>query len=324
MELGRLAQYLNIGSHDPFLGISCDLFNVGETPTLLEMNFTIITPSLNYGRVLEDCLKSVASQMDPSSAHGPGGSETAPPCVTLEHLVIDGGSTDNSAEIAARFPHVTWIQEPDEGMSDAINKGFDRAKGDWVMWLNADDRLKPGALARMMEFLKKSQADVVYGDWDFVDESGAFLRHVRAPRWSMFVHVHHHCYVGSTAAFYRRQSVVDQGQRLRTDFRYVMDGEFYARLHARGKQFEHVPVNVADFRLHGGNASQRHLGKTREMETILVAERQHVESRAIRRMYGLTLFEDPYLNGLVDGVLWIVARVWKAVSRLRLRRSVNR
>jgi glycosyltransferase involved in cell wall biosynthesis len=314
------------------------VLNAGETPMLLAMNFTIITPSLNYGRFLGDCLESVAAQMEASkerrnpsadahvdplrgakhcelNLHGQGGSETASPCVSLEHLVIDGGSTDESARVAAGFPGVTWIQESDQGMSDAINKGFDRATGDWVMWLNADDRLKPGALARMIQYLGKSDADVVYGDWDFVDESGKFMRHVTSPKWSMFVHVHHHCFVGSTSAFYRRQSVVDQGHRLRKDFRYVMDGEFYARLHAVGKRFEHVPVNVADFRLHGANASQRHLGKTRDMETILAAEKQHVESRAIRRAYGVTLFEDPYLNGWVDGVLWVIAKGWKKVLR---------
>ncbi len=263
------------------------------------MHFTIITPSLNYGRFLRDCLASVAAQDG----------------VSLEHLVIDGGSSDDSPEVAARFPHAAWTHEPDKGMSDAINKGFARAKGDWVIWLNADDRLKPGALAAMLPLLERSKADVVYGDWDFVDEAGDFLRRVKAPKWSIFAHVHHHCYVGSTAAFYRRSSVIAAGHRLREDFRYVMDGEFYARLHAAGKRFEHVPVNVADFRLHGANASQRHLGKTRDMETILAAERQHVESRAIRRAYGVTLFEDPYLNGLIDGVLWIVAKILKGIMK---------
>ena len=57
-------------------------------------------------------------------------------------------------------------------------------------------------------------------------------------------------------------------------------------------------------------------GKDREMERILAAERQSIESRAIRRVYGITLFEDPYLNGLVDGMLWIVAKGWKAVKKL--------
>ncbi|MEI6177370.1 MAG: glycosyltransferase family 2 protein [Verrucomicrobiota bacterium] len=271
------------------------------------MHITIITPNLNYGRFLGDCLESVAKQI---REH-----ETSP-SVTLEHLLIDGGSTDESSKVASEFPHVTWIQEPDTGMSDAINKGFDRAKGDWVMWLNADDRLKPGALAEMIDFLEKSSADVVYGDWDFVDDKGIFQRHVTAPKWSRFVHVHHHCYIGSTAAFYRRSTILEKGHRLREDFRYVMDGEFYARLDADGMRFEHVPVNVADFRMHGENASQRHLGKTRDLGNALAAERQHVESRAIRRAYGITLFEDPYLNGLVDGVLWLAARAWKTVKKV--------
>lgn len=263
------------------------------------MDFTIITPNLNYGRFLHDCLASVAAQAG----------------VTLEHLVFDAGSTDESAEVAARFPHITWIQEPDRGMSDAINKGFDRARGEWVIWLNADDRFKPGALAEMLEALKRSDADTVYGDYDFINETGALIRRMKVPRWSAFVHIYHHCYVPSTAAFYRRSSVISEGHRLRRDFRYVMDGEFYARLDSIGKKFQHVPVSVADFRMHGNNASQRHLEKTKDMDTILAAERQHVESRAIRRAYGVTHFKDPYLVGLVDGVLSVTARVVKAVIK---------
>lgn len=263
------------------------------------MDFTIITPSLNYGRYLGDCLESVASQEG----------------VSLEHLVIDGGSTDDSAEVAVRFPAVIWTQESDKGMSDAINKGFDRAQGEWVMWLNADDRLKPGALAAMFTALRESGADLVYADYDFIDGTGRLIRQIKVPRWSAFVHVHHCCYIPSTAAFYRKATVIGEGQRLREDFRYVMDGEFYARLDSLGKKFEHVAVNLADFRMHGENASQRQLGRTRDMDRILSAERQHVESRAIRRAYGITLFADPYLNGLVDGVLWLVARGWKGVLK---------
>jgi glycosyltransferase involved in cell wall biosynthesis len=262
-----------------------------------------------------DDLSPGGASLDPVSAHPLGRSCIAPPCFTLEHLVIDGGSTDDSAAVAAGFPHAVWTREPDQGMSDAINKGFDRAKGEWVMWLNADDRLKPGALAAMLPLLETTKADVVYGDWDFVDEGGAFLRHVKSLRWSRFVHVHHHCFIGSTAAFYRRATVIGEGHRLRTDFRYVMDGEFYARLAAAGMSFEHVPVTLADFRMHGGNLSQRHRGKNRDLERILAAEKQYIESRAIRRAYGVTLFEEPYLNGIVDGILWLAAKGWKAVRR---------
>ena len=264
-------------------------------------DFTIITPSLDYGRFLAECLASVALQKG----------------VTLEHLVMDGGSTDDSAAVVAGFPHATWIQQADNGMSQAINRGFDRARGGWVMWLNADDRLKPGALAGLLEVLRSSSEDVVYGDFDFIAEDGGHLRTVRLPGWSPFVHVHHHCYIGSTAAFYRRASVIDAGLRLREDFRYVMDGEFYARLHQAGKTFRHLPGSLAEFRLHGANASMRHLGRARDMDAALKAERQHVESRAIRRVHGVTLFEDPYLNGLVDGVLWIAAKGWKQVLKMK-------
>ncbi len=264
------------------------------------MDFTIITPSLDYGRFLGECLASVAAQEG----------------VILEHLVFDGGSTDDSEKIAANFPHITWRQEPDEGMSDAINKGFACANGKWIMWLNADDRLKPGALATMLGMLEKSDADVIYGDWDFIGETGILQRHITAPRWCRFVHIHHHCYVGSTAAFYRKSTVTDEGLRLDLRFRYAMDSEFYARLDAIGKRFAHVCVNVADFRMHGGNLSLRNHGNSRDMDRILAAERQYVESRAIRRMYGITLFRDPYLNGLIDGFLWIAAKGWKAVLRI--------
>jgi glycosyltransferase involved in cell wall biosynthesis len=288
------------------------------------MKLTIITPSLNYGRYLGECLESVAAQatkerrnLSAENVDKEGGSESAPPCFEIEHIVIDGGSTDESAVVAARFPHVTWIQERDGGMSDAINKGFDRATGEWVMWLNADDRFKPGALAAMVPLLERSTADVVYGDWDFVNATGTFMRKVKAPRWSKFVHIHHHCFIGSTAAFYRKTTVIDGGHRLRSDFRYVMDGEFYARIDAAGMSFEHVPVTVADFRLHGSNLSQRNLGKTRDMEKILAAERQFIESRAIRRAYGITWFRDPYLNGLIDGVLWLAAKAYKGIGKLR-------
>ncbi len=265
------------------------------------MDFTIITPNMNHARFLRECMESVAGQ---------GG-------VELEHLVMDGGSTDNSAEVAAGFPGAIWVSEKDTGMSEAINKGFALAKGDWVMWLNADDFLMPGALAEILHFLKETTADIVYGDIRFVDADGNLIREVHSAPWSMFAHVHHACYVQSTAAFYRSKTVIAEGQRLREDFRYVMDGEFYARLASEGRGFQHVRMEIASFRLHGENASQRHLGKARDMDAAFAAERQHSESRAIRRIYGYTFFSDPYLNGLADGFLWIAAAVWKKILKLR-------
>ncbi len=184
------------------------------------------------------------------------------------------------------------------------------------MWLNADDYLHPGALACILPMLRSASEDVVYGDMRFVDAEGTRIRRVNSAPWSLFVHVHHACYVQSTAAFYRNSTVISEGFRLREDFRYVMDGEYYARLAKAGKSFRHVRMEIASFRLHGENASQRHLGIASDMEEALAAERQHVESRAIRRVHGITLFSDPYLNGLADGCLWIAAAAWKKMLKV--------
>ena len=265
------------------------------------IDVSIITPNLNGAQYLRECLESVAMQNG----------------VRFEHWVMDGGSNDSSEAIVREFPHVLWHQGPDKGMSDAINHGFERAKGEWLIWLNADDRLKPDALRRLVELGRSGAppADVVYGDFEFIDAQGRLIRRLRLPPWSPFISIHHCCYVPSTATLLRKSSVWDAGFRLREDFHYVMDGELYARLGAAGKTFRHLAAPLADFRLHGDNASMRFLGKSRDMDKILQAERQHIESRAIRRAYGITLFQEAYLNGLADGVLWILAKAWKGVRK---------
>ena len=87
--------------------------------------------------------------------------------VTYEHIIFDAGSTDGTLDIIREYDHVDLTVEPDKGMTDAINKGFKKAKGKWVMWLNTDDRFKPGALAALKSYADKHcDADVIYGAWD--------------------------------------------------------------------------------------------------------------------------------------------------------------
>ena len=261
------------------------------------MNFTVVTPSYNYGQYIAECLQSVATQQG----------------VTLEHLVMDAGSTDDTAKVVSEFPHATFFQEPDKGMSDGINKGFLKAKGDWVMWLNADDRLKPGALRTVLDFIHANpDADVVYGGWDYVDVQGAFLRRMAAIPFDRRILVQQGCYIGSTACFFRRSTTIAEGQLLDVDFGYCMDGEYYARLATQGKQFRHIPRILADFRLHDHSISQSSLGK-QDMKNVLRLQRQAAEPRAIRRIYGIKPFRDENLNLIADGVLYHVYRLKKGI-----------
>ncbi len=96
----------------------------------MPIKVSIITPSFNQGRFLTDCIESVLAQVG----------------VEVEHIITDAGSTDETIDVLNRYPHLKRKSESDKGMSDGINKGFLHASGDWVMWLNCDDYLLPGAL----------------------------------------------------------------------------------------------------------------------------------------------------------------------------------
>lgn len=263
------------------------------------MDFTIVTASYNYGHYIGECLRSVAAQQG----------------VTFEHLVMDAGSKDDTATVVAGFPHATFFQEPDRGMTDGINKGFRKAAGEWVMWLNADDRLKPGALLAIKEFAAQHpEADVIYGGWDFIDGAGRFLRRMSLLPFDRRILIQHGCYIGSTACFYRRLTTIAEGHLLDVDFGFCMDGEYYARLAHLGKRFVYLPQILADFRLHEESISQRSIGK-QDLKNLLRIQRQAAEPRALRRFYGVRLFRDEALNNVVDGILYHVYRLKKGLLR---------
>src|ERR1700756_3819113 len=93
------------------------------------LKISIVTPSFNQASFLKEALESVARQNYPA----------------VEHIVVDGGSTDGSVELLKAYSgrngwaHLRWISEPDEGQSDALNKGFKMASGEIIGWLNSDD-----------------------------------------------------------------------------------------------------------------------------------------------------------------------------------------
>jgi len=263
------------------------------------IDFSIVTASYNYGHYIGECLESVAAQEG----------------VHVEHLVMDAGSTDDTLEVVGRYPHASLFQEADKGMSDGINKGFRKAQGRWVMWLNADDRLRPGALAEVKRFAEANvDADVIFGCWNFVDGEGGFIRRMSLFPFRPRILANHGCYIASTSTFYRRESTIGEGHLLSVNFGCVMDGEFFCRLVRAGKRFSYLPVVLADFRLHDESISQRNL-ESSDVNGILARQKQLAESTTIRRVYGWVLFKDEMLNSIVEGVLYHVFRVQKGILK---------
>ncbi|WP_322806323.1 glycosyltransferase family 2 protein [Thermanaerothrix sp.] len=204
---------------------------------------SIITPSLNQGKYLEEAIQSVKIQNYPA----------------YEHIIVDGGSQDETLAILEKYandPSLRWISEPDYGQSNALNKGFQMAKGDFIGWLNADDRYAPGCFHIVSVFLQSHpEVDVVYGDYCFIDKLGKTIS-LRLeidfdPFILRFLHV---LYIPSTATFFRRR-IFDNGHYLREDFHYAMDYEFFLRLSLQGYKFAHIRQHLADFRWHGLNKS---------------------------------------------------------------------
>lgn len=175
----------------------------------------------------------------------------------LEVIVVDDGSTDGSAAIARAFSEVEVIEQPNAGVSVARNTGLARARGDHVVFLDADDILLPGALAAGAEALDADAARVmVYGGTEVIDAAGRPIKpadqevQTVTPRM-IFLGTHPVC----TQSMLRREAVAAAGG-FRPGLAYSEDMELWLRLAARGGTIYCHGRRVAQYRRHGGNAAR--------------------------------------------------------------------
>jgi glycosyltransferase involved in cell wall biosynthesis len=178
---------------------------------------TIVTPCLNAAGTLREALASV-------QAAG-----------SIEHVVVDGGSTDGTLDILREAP-VEWTSEPDDGLSDAMNKGVARARGRFVGWLNADDYYLPGALARVRAVLEANpEAIWLTAPCLIVDGEGREIRRGVTRYKRFFLRRYSRCsllvqnYVAAPATFVRRETLLAVGG-FDGRFKYSMDYDLWLRL----------------------------------------------------------------------------------------------
>lgn len=213
------------------------------------MKISIITPNFNGARYLEECLRSIHSQVVPG--------------LEIEHIVIDGGSRDASLEILKRYQGgiTHLISEPDNGAASAINKGLRLATGEVIGWLNSDDHYCPGALARVAAVMQvHSGRALCFGHCPIFNEAGGEIRKPITKFKEMFFPfscrfmIQSINYISQPAMFFRRSAVESAGP-LREDLRLAFDYEFTLRLWRQGGAV-HVPGGaLAGFRWHPGSLS---------------------------------------------------------------------
>ncbi|WP_020595984.1 glycosyltransferase family 2 protein [Spirosoma panaciterrae] len=215
----------------PYRPSTTDNLDLSKYPKL-----TVVTPSFNQAQYLERTILSVLNQNYPK----------------LEYFIMDGGSTDGSLDIIKKYePYLAgWVSEKDRGQTDAINKGFRQATGDYVAFQNSDDVFAPDAFSRVAEAWRKApHTDVFFGDMYITDEEDVIQEEMRAPDFCVECQVYEGMQVFNQSLFMRRARLEQVGL-LDESLRFVIDYEIVARLGVQaGATFRHVDGFWGGFRV---------------------------------------------------------------------------
>lgn len=207
---------------------------------------SIVTPSYNQAEFIESLLESIIEQEYPN----------------VEHIVVDGGSTDGTVDILREYEekyNLRWVSEPDDGIPDALNKGIEMATGEWIGFQSSDDYYLPEAFSRYEEIMGSTSADVIYGDQLFIDADDDIIGLRVHTRPSKFIQKHWHHFASYHTIIIKKQLLTDIGG-FDEDYKYVHDGELFWNLLTVSEPttFVHDPQFLAARRKHDKNLSTTH------------------------------------------------------------------
>jgi glycosyltransferase involved in cell wall biosynthesis len=200
-------------------------------------SISVIVPSYQQGAFLEETIRSVLLQGYPN----------------LELLVMDGGSSDETIEIIRRYEKWIdgWVSERDGGQSAAINKGWRRARGELLTWLNSDDLVLPGwAQATAQAMVAEPDVDLVYCDVQVIDRESLPIWLFSGAPVSIERFVVYWKGAFAQQGFLMRRRVIDTCGLIDEQLHFAMDAEYWLRLLTSGRRFLHLRRTLAAFRLH--------------------------------------------------------------------------
>jgi glycosyltransferase involved in cell wall biosynthesis len=225
---------------------------MNATPQSLKIS--VVTPSFNQAQFIERTIQSVLNQNYPQ----------------LEYIVVDGGSTDGTLDVLTTYQsHLRWISEADRGQAEAINKGFKKASGQIVCWLNADDEYVPDTFSQVANYFSRHpEARFLYGDAETVDETGrAYGRRGNVRPANFQDLASQGDFIVQPAAFWRADLLNEVGL-LDETLRYCLDYEYWLRV-SQKYPLHYLPVTLARERFHAqAKTTQATLRRIQEIEAV--------------------------------------------------------
>jgi len=206
------------------------------------LTISVVTPSFNQGRFIRKNIESVLEQRLDG----------------VEHIVADGGSSDETIGVLKEYSHLRWISEKDHGQSDALNKGIAMARGDWIAWVNSDDYLLPGALAKLAAFVaQRPGAQFVYSNCLFTDEGEVEVGRHKA---NYSLDGFYYWWRGAAnfpqpGSFFKKELWEKLGP-FDVNLHYTMDYDFWLKL-SGNVEFHYLDDWLVAYRLHGESKTGR-------------------------------------------------------------------
>lgn len=240
------------------------------------LKFSIVTPSYNQGIYIKDTIESVLKQKYEN----------------VQHIIIDGGSNDNTVDILKQYPHLVWISEKDKGAAEAINKGFDIADGDIITWINSDDYYTDNVFEKVNKyFTDLKEIDYLYGNRIVsLPKENKLISEKTLPQSAPeLIHVNADI-VRQPCSFYRR-SFLNKIGFLDDSLKLVFDYDLFIRMFLKTVPF-YIDEDFAVQRDYGATLTRRNL------------RRQALEIFKVSRKYGAKFTSPIMFNSIIKKILF--------------------
>jgi glycosyltransferase involved in cell wall biosynthesis len=209
----------------------------------MKFKISIVTPTFNSEKYLEETILSVINQNYPN----------------LEYIIIDGGSTDGTIDIIKKYEKCLsyWISEPDNGMYDAIQKGFNKATGEIMAWINSDDKYHPNAFNIVSEIFESIQEiNWIVGQPSFYNNKGICVKISPPNRWSdIKFYVGNYQWLQQENCFWRKKLWEQSGSEFSKEYKYANDFELWCKFFKYSKLYT-INIPLAGFRIHNDQISK--------------------------------------------------------------------